>query len=74
MSVSNITSILLVAEIIEYVQFLRNPVFISFLTHLTAFFFFIQFYRVVPPPMEWAQRADVLFVTVAAECKDVDFK
>lgn len=29
---------------------------------------------VVPPPMEWAQRADILFVTVAAECKDADFK
>jgi len=29
---------------------------------------------VVPPPMEWAQRADVLFVTVSAECKNVDFK
>lgn len=30
--------------------------------------------RLVPPPMEWAQRADVLFVTVSAECKDVNYK
>lgn len=28
----------------------------------------------VPPPMEWAQRADILYVTVSAECKDADYK
>lgn len=28
----------------------------------------------VPPPIEWAQRNDILFVSVAAECKDVDYK
>lgn len=28
----------------------------------------------VPPPVEWAQRADILFISVAAECKDIDYK
>lgn len=28
----------------------------------------------VPPPIEWAQRADILYVTVIAECKDVEHK
>lgn len=28
----------------------------------------------VPPPVEWAQRADILYISVAAECKDVDYK
>lgn len=28
----------------------------------------------VPPPIEWAQRADILFVTVTAECKDEEHK
>jgi len=28
----------------------------------------------IPPPIEWAQRADILFVTVVAECKDVEHK
>lgn len=27
----------------------------------------------VPPPIEWAQRTDVLFISVAAECKDAEF-
>jgi len=26
---------------------------------------------VIPPPIEWAQRADILFLTVGVECNDV---
>lgn len=28
----------------------------------------------VPPPILWAQRSDVLIVTVAVECKDEEYK
>lgn len=28
----------------------------------------------VPPPVKWAQRTDLLYVDIAAECKDIDFK
>lgn len=28
----------------------------------------------VPPPIEWAQRADILWISVAAECKEIDYK
>lgn len=34
----------------------------------------ILVYRPVPPPIIWAQRSDVLFVTVAVEVKDEKFE
>uniref|UniRef100_T1GS80 CS domain-containing protein n=1 Tax=Megaselia scalaris TaxID=36166 RepID=T1GS80_MEGSC len=30
--------------------------------------------KIVPPPVKWAQRTDLLYVDIAAECKDIDFK
>ncbi|KAJ6624106.1 hypothetical protein Bhyg_17236, partial [Pseudolycoriella hygida] len=29
---------------------------------------------IVPPPIMWAQRTDTLYLTVAVECKDIEYK